>query len=283
MKIHTTKKFIGIVFIFITALMVTSCAASTQTQFLRGWNHIQTVRIYGKDTRPSKEDYMTYISSRYVERIDFIRYNYCTTEKETSHFDKNGIQLKTSDGVKLLDVHVFRPVYIWGYSLSFPDFWDMDFEIVEGRMFERDDECVIMHNSKRTEVLLQDGEDDEPFNLLEVGDKIIFENDDYDIYKVFTIVGILQENPNLDKNSNTRMIYTTFESAEYFDVLNKERTNLIARFSEYSEKDFLMGYTAVTYLTYDSYDKFYRYISNASEDAHGIEPIDPISLKPIYD
>jgi hypothetical protein len=117
---------------------------------------------------------------------------------------------------------------------------------------------------------------------LEVGDKIVFENNENEIYKVFTVVGILQENINIDKNSNTRIIHTTLESAEYFDVLNQERTNMTYRFREYPEKDFLMGYEAVVQLVYNSYDSFYRYVCEISDDVHSIEPLDPVSFEPLY-
>ena len=284
-KIMKTKisaiKFISLTLIIIIAVsMISGCSVSGAN--LGGWNHIQTVRIYGYRNRLSTDDYMRYINSQYVENIDFLRYNYCTTETDTSHFDENGIQLRTSGGIKFLDYRVFRPLFIFGYNLSVPNSLDMEFEITEGRMFEKNDECIIMRNSKMTEDALQSGEDDDPWNSLEVGDRIVFDNEENDIFKVFTVVGILKENINNDRNSNTRMIHTTLESAEYFDVLNQERSNITHIFSEYPEKDFLMGYEAVVYLTYNSYDKFSRYVDSLSDGTQGIEPIDPVSLKPIY-
>jgi hypothetical protein len=159
----------------------------------------------------------------------------------------------------------------------------MDFEIIEGRMFEKDDECIIMRNSKWTEASLQlYGYDDDSWNSLEIGDKIIFDKKEDGIYKKFTVVGILKENIKNDKNSNTRMIHTTLESAEYFDVLNVERINMNYIFSEYPQKHFPMGYEAVVYLIYDSYDKFYRYVRDVSDDTQSIEPIDPVTLEPLY-
>jgi len=277
------KKIISIVFLIIVAVsMIGGCNMNNSNT--RGWNHVRTVRIYGKENRLSTDDYSMYLNSRYVENIDFLRYNYCTTEKgEIPHFDENGIQLYTAEGIKTLKYHVGKPVFIFGYNLSLPGLLDLDFEISEGRMFEKDDECIIMRNSKWAEASMELlGYDDDSWNSLGIGDKIIFENNEYDIYKKFTVVGILKENINNDKNSNTRIIHTTLKSAEYFDILNQERENLTYIFHENQKKQFPMGYEAVVYLTTDSYDKFYRYVRDISDDVHSIEPIDSVSLEPLY-
>lgn len=235
----------------------------------------------------SKDDYMEYKTSDYVEDVKISRYNFCTTflsydlqnlqihsilkdysgttDEQTrievaTPFDESEMELElyTSEGIQKLNYLLHQPIFILGYDLSLPHFSDTDLEISEGRMFEKDDECVISKNSKHFE---------ENWNKLNVGDTIVFKNTN-GIYKKYTVVGILKEDVRNDINTNQRMIHTTLKSAEGFDSLiiesQKKMTNFQIFASDLSET-LKIGYEAIIYLkSYENFDDFSKEVSLAS-------------------
>ncbi len=98
-------------------------------------------------------------------------------------------------------------VYIMGYNYdTLTDDKKERFVIESGRMYENDDECVIAKNPLLPE---------EEWNLLGVGDTIRISKHT-GVSKEYTVVGILQAADNLTEETKTRVLFTTFDSAEAF-------------------------------------------------------------------
>jgi ABC-type antimicrobial peptide transport system permease subunit len=107
-------------------------------------------------------------------------------------------------------------------------------------MFENDDECVIGGKEKQAwQIWLKS----------QIGDTIVFENKD-GMYKELTIVGIVREDYHdfaIPDAIKFETIYTTLESAEYFEPF--------IEFEKGSSVDhiFKLGYDAVIYLKSPEY------------------------------
>ena len=175
-------------------------------------------------TRLPKEEYLKIkdLSER-IEDIKFLRYNFAT-----NHLKEDVAELRTelniSGVTSQVNVSYAEPVFVLGYNMELLYLVSDDFDLESGRMFENDRECVIDKNSKFIPQQWDDSSDsfisfnpsEETWTNLNLGDKIVIKSDD-GIYKEYTVVGIQKEKPEHDEHTNRRIIYTTFESAEYFD------------------------------------------------------------------
>ena len=231
------------------------------------------------EERPQKDEYLKYKNMENISDMKFFKYSF-----STNHLKENISELQVEvhfDGrIKSLDYLLYDSTFVLGYNTSLLHLAADEFNLEKGRMFENDDECVIAKNSKSHK-------DSSAWNFLDLGDKIVIKNND-DIYKEFTIVGIQKENSEDDINTTRRMIYTTLESAEYFDnIASALRGNYITapentvdigdrnfNFSSNNPQvSIKMGYDVVIYL--DSPEKFEELraeMRSVSGDLYGIEP-----------
>ena len=172
--------------------------------------------MYNLPDRLAKSDYLTLKDIDQIDDIRFLKYNF-----HTDFIKENVSELKVSGDND--------DVFIIGYNMSLLHLAENDFNLESGRMFENDGECVISWNES------------------DIGDKIIVANDD-GIYKEFTVTGIQSQ------NDTEKMIYTTLESAEYFDsiALVKEagiKTYSINPLIENEKSNLIpMGYEVLVYL-----------------------------------
>jgi hypothetical protein len=232
--------------------------------------------------RPTKNEFLEYINIEHVKDIKFFRYNFATT------FIKENISELTSelhiDG-EIIPLFVFRPVFILGYNMSLLHLEENGFVLESGRIFENNGEAVIAKNRIDTTIFGKWDEYSEEWietkgwNDLNLGNKIIIQNN-AGIYKEFIITGILEQNPNDVERTNRWMIYTTLESAEYFDnfadlsdmnltitpssgfVTQMENNNLIR-----------MGYDGLIYV--DHPDNYWNLRTNMYAAGIWIEPLFP--------
>ena len=177
----------------------------------------------------NKSDYLLLNDCEYVERVDFSSYiissvsmghtKYDITEQHKAFYSEEDYEaLKNQPPVveteitikselhKLTNLNI-NPVYIMGYEYNIlPDDKKARFVLESGRMYETDNECVISINP-----LIPD----ETWNLLSVGDtiKISVHNG---IEKEYTVTGILKSDDNITADTKTRVLFTTFNSAEAF-------------------------------------------------------------------
>jgi hypothetical protein len=223
------------------------------------------VRITGSDAI-SKDDYMSYNNNVYVENVKIFGYNFSTSDMQNQLFNERNIQLYTTDGIKTLNYLLYNPVLIFGCDLSLRHFSDIEFNVVEGRMYENDDECVITKNSKRI---------NENWNYLNVGDKITFEIPGL-FYKKFMVVGILEEDPYNDTNTNARFIYTTYESAEHFQHVrgDKHAIYYIIGAEHGPKRQIRIGYDALFYLK--DHNDFYNFRNDVFTQSNFTRFIEPL-------
>jgi len=177
-------------------------------------------------TRLPKEEYMKIKDlSKRIEDIKFLKYSFAT-----NHLKEDVAELRTelniSGVISKVNTAYAEPVFVIGYNTKFLHLVPEDFDLESGRIFENDDECVIDKNSKFIPQQWDEGSmsfisysiEEETWNDLDLGDKITIKNDD-GVYKEYKIVGIQKEKPEYDEHTNRRIIYTTLESAEYFDTV----------------------------------------------------------------
>lgn len=204
--------------------------------------------------RVSKNEYLELKDIEHIDDVKFLKYNFYS-----DFLKENVSELEVTAG----DTVVHAPVFVLGYNMTLMYLVPEDFDLESGRMFENDGECVISKNAKAAD------EDSLAWNATELGDKITIENND-GIYKQFTVVGIQKQNDDDIPETNRRMVYTTLESAEYFDAaalvknaglwnyaLNPEKVidNMINNTNDIASNNSIqMGYEALIYL--DSTETF---------------------------
>ena len=161
------------------------------------------------------------------------------------------MRVHTSEGINTLHRLLESPVYVLGFDVSLIDYIDTKPYLVDGRMFENAEECIISKNNSYAE---------DNWNELKPGDKIVF-NDANGVYKEFDIVGIVDEDVVKDSHEIEQgAIYTTTEGAEHFDPLVKPC--IIERQTGY----FMQGYDAVIFLeSYEYYESFQDKIISESK------------------
>jgi len=158
--------------------------------------------------RLSKDEYLDLKNIEYIDDIRFFRYNFATSfiREDIAELE---VDVNIGGVITPVNIDYFVPVFVLGYNMSLLHLAPDDFKIESGRMFENDGEAVISKNSKFTPCV---------WNDLDLGDKIIIKNND-GLYKEFTVVGTQEKNPEDGADTNRRIIYTTLESAEYFDAI----------------------------------------------------------------
>ena len=199
--------------------------------------------------RFTKDDFLKFKEKNYIDEIKFFKYIF-----DPNYLGENVSEIKKELHIsgKIIEWEASpQPFNIHGYDISLLYLETDEFALEKGRMFEKDDEVVIEKNRKN--------QDYPEWNDLDLDDKIILKNDN-GIYKEFTIVGIKEQNPKDTDKIYRFMIYTTLESAEYFDVIaSKTKTSYISYGTDdlnvLNEKDFInLGYKTLIYL--DSPDNF---------------------------
>jgi len=191
---------------------------------------IVRIIVSGSLPRFTKDEYWKYMDKEYIYNIEFLKYNFATNWVKEDVLELD-VEININGEIRALDGLMLRPTYIFGYNMSLLHLVSNEFNLESGRMFERDDEAVIAKNSLFN---LDDSVWDEhsetsldlteliSWNDLDLGNKIVIKNDN-GIYKEFTVVGIQAEDSVNNMYTNRRMIYTTFESASYFDNIASDR------------------------------------------------------------
>ena len=306
--------------LFGALFFVAICAASVLLNvFLYTDKSLETLRIEYQSTvrinemssfekvMPNfdKEKFLPYIDNPYVERVSFINYRFSTalikgTEYTSPDYkmpaeilakDPNAkpvlppylsVELRTKSGIKSLNDFFYNPVYVIG--LSFEELNPSnkkEFVLSTGRMYENDNECIIAVSSKIS---------NEEWNLLDVGDIIAMRTDE-NTYKEFTVVGVLRDNLSLEEGDQTRVLFTTFDSAVFFQgsinasgVLSSSGAMPNARsgkvnspidfysFHKYTingvENEMVEGYEVLVNLKSNEY--FSQLMSEASKNGHTV-------------
>ena len=226
-------------------------------------------------TRLPKEEYLKIkdLSER-IEDIKFLRYNFAT-----NHLKEDVSELRTELNIggvaSQVNISYAEPVFVLGYNMELLYLVPEDFDLESGRMFKNDSECVIDKNSKFipqqwddiSESFVAFDPDEEKWNDLDLGNKIVIKNDD-GIYKEYTVVGIQKEKPEYDERTNRRIIYTTFESAEYFNsvAFKKSRTYSVYPWTDGERMSIFEGEKRIINMDYEviafinSYENFPEYL-----------------------
>lgn len=193
------------------------------------------------EKRMTKDNFYSYKSHEHIDDIKIYRYNF---DALSIRDDAAPIQKKLIISGKTINWGVpGQPFMIHGYNTALSHLYNDDFVLEKGRIFENKDEVVIYKN--RLDVTSElNG-----WNSLDINDKIIIENAD-GIYKEFTVVGIKEQDPEDDEDTYRYILYTTLESAEYFDVITKDTKATCL----YYNNKFDLGYEAVIYI--DSAENF---------------------------
>lgn len=177
----------------------------------------------------NKSDYLLFNDCEYVECVNFSSYiissvsmghtKYDITEAHKAFYSaeeyealKNQPPVVETELTIKGETHTLKslntnPVYIMGYEYDIlPDDKKARFVMESGRMYENDNECVIAVNHMIP---------DEEWNLLRVGDtvKISVHNG---LVKEYTVTGILKYDDTITADTKTRVLFTTFDSAEAF-------------------------------------------------------------------
>ncbi|NLE13423.1 MAG: ABC transporter permease [Clostridiales bacterium] len=162
--------------------------------------------LFNLPDRLSKEDYYTLKDIEHISDVKMFKYNFHTDFLKNGISPLNIIVQSSSD----TPANIEAPIFVIGYNTSLMHLYSEEFSLESGRMFENENECIISKNSKAV--------DDASINWNDtvLGDTI-FVNNDNDVSKSFTVVGILAENTDDDEKTNRRIVYTSLEGAEYFD------------------------------------------------------------------
>lgn len=199
-------------------------------------------------TRISKDEFLEYKNREYIDDIKIYRYIFSAADlkedtpelKKDLHIDGEVISWGRAPK---------QPFVVYGYNMSLL-YLDADsFKLEKGRMFEKDDEVVIYKNRLYQEL-------GKGWNDLDIDDKIVLKNND-GIYKEFTVVGIKEQDPNDTEDVYQHIVYTTLESAEYFDSIALETIKAYPKTYTYTPTSvndyFILGYEALIYIDSPSY------------------------------
>lgn len=177
----------------------------------------------------NKSDFFIFNDCEYVESVNFSSYiissysmghtKYDVTEQHKAFYSEEEYEkLKNQPPVVKTELTIkgeshplnnlnTNPVYIMGYEYNIlPDDKKARFVLTNGRMYENDNECVIAVNHMIP---------DETWNLLNIGDTIKI-NVHNGTEKEYTVTGILKSDENITADTKTRVLFTTFDSAETF-------------------------------------------------------------------
>ena len=180
-----------------------------------------------------KEYFLSFLDNQYVTELSFVNYRFSTalihgtvytspnyrlppeilvqypdaTPVLPAQLAYLSVELRTKSGTKSLTDFFYNPVYVIGLDLEELNPSDKkQFVLSKGRMYENDNECIIAVSSKIP---------DEEWNLLDVGDTIAMSTAE-NTYKEFIVVGVLRDNTDLSEGDQTRVLFTTFDSALFF-------------------------------------------------------------------
>jgi len=214
--------------------------------------------------RFSKEQYLELKNIEHISDIRFSRYNFAVRDFQRRDIAELEVELDINGEIMYVNIDP-EWVFISGLNKSLMHLLPEELDIERGRMFENDGEAVIGRNSRfvpissqvwdessQSVVELELQYENEQWNDLDLGDKITIRNDD-GFRKEFNIVGVLKENPDDDIGTNRRIIYTTFEGAEYFNEISRvEGTRMLGynfqRGSLAIESVIGMGYEVFVYM-----------------------------------
>jgi hypothetical protein len=216
---------------------------------------------YNASPRFTKDELMQFKNMEYVDDIRFFRYNFSTIhikglewenweERENSPlFITTELHINDNDNITPTNYFVF----VIGYNTSLLHLEADGFNLKSGRMFENNDEAVIT---------VSESYFPDSWDALDLGDKVVIKNGE-GFFKEFTVVGILEA------DERARTIYTTFEGAEYFEVIASETDMRVSNHDEF----FIMGYDVLIYL--DNPDNFWALQQNMGRSGVLIEPLFP--------
>ncbi|MCL2188502.1 MAG: hypothetical protein FWC16_00420 [Defluviitaleaceae bacterium] len=161
----------------------------------------------------SYDDFMYILNTPYVNDIHFNSFAFSPStlyiDREGNAqwyklFDETEVFWLSYNGTKKNGVqNLLRHLIITGFNATFPQ----DFSMVEGRMFENDNEAVVFRNTRIA------CNDFIYIFSLEIGDTLVFKYGDF--YKEYYIVGLLDETTGAPY---VPILFTTFNSAEIFNV-----------------------------------------------------------------
>jgi len=179
-------------------------------------------------TTLSREDWLMHLNSNYVYNVDFVSFAYQPSQMSEitpsivwrDQFESDQIQWHTSDSRKLImqDILNWRQSgSIIGLSHSLLYKTGLELNIIEGRMFENEGEAIVFMDSSWE---LHD------INFFSVGDRISFAQDNF--FKEFIIVGTIAIPSNFYGSTLGLVpkIFTTIESATYFDIFPQYEINI---------------------------------------------------------
>jgi len=249
--------------------------------------YANVIKFDGKISRDSdniplrftKDELLTYKDIKYIKDIKIFRYNFATTYKKNflKDFEKgdDGLTIEFNINGDVIPLGFpLRPVFIFGYNISLLNLAVNDIKLENGRMFETDNECVIVKNKLYPNIGKWNEEsgggiESKDWNDLDLDDKIIIKDDD-GFYNYFIVVGIIEQNFYDDITTNRCMIYTTLESAEYFDAIASEED---MNFEINNYEKIKMGYEGLIYL--DDPDNYYVLRAEMFNRGIWIEPLFP--------
>lgn len=228
--------FFGIILftiVFIASVLIGIFNYSAQTTEALKTKYAGTVKVSkGRNTdinNFNKSDFLIFNDCEYVESVNFSSYiissfsmghtKYDITEQHRAFFTEEEYEtlknlppvVKTELTIKgesyTLNNLNTNPVYIMGYEYNIlPDDKKARFVLNSGRMYENDNECIIAVNHMIP---------DETWNSLNIGDTIKI-NVHNGTEKEYTVTGILNSDENITADTKTRVLFTTFDSAESF-------------------------------------------------------------------
>jgi len=139
-------------------------------------------------------------------------------------------------------------VFVRGVNPHFIHLTNHNFDFEDGRMFANDFEAVIRRHAP-------DYRDYNGWDSLGVGDTILIQSDcDFQIYKEFTIVGILVSDYNDDRYINRKVVYTTMDTAlAFYPALYMTelfRLTIDSNFNRFdAHSGFMSGYDVFVHLS----------------------------------
>lgn len=191
--------------------------------------------IYEERSRITKEEYLELKKIKHISDIRFLKYNFCTDYI----IKENKFKLEVTAGETVVNA----PIFVIGYNISLLHLVPEEFDLESGRMFKSDGECVISKNIFATD------DASNVWNKTQLGDIITIKNDG-GVHRQFTVVGIIKQNNEDEPKTNRRIIYTTLDSAEYFDAITPSYP------SDYSITDLGIEEDVRIYPDDENFDKF---------------------------
>ncbi|MCL2187163.1 MAG: ABC transporter permease [Defluviitaleaceae bacterium] len=173
------------------------------------------------------DDYVYFSQSPFVDDIQFTSFMF---NPSAFGFDANGESLwhkvfneneltwTTQNGIEKTALqNLLRQIAIVGFNDVLLPITGFHFNVVEGRMFENDNEAVAFRN-----VTIICGDFVQMYTY-EIGDSITFAQGEF--YKTFTIVGLLDET-EWENARPSPALFTTFSGAEVFNIFPQKEQGL---------------------------------------------------------